>query len=58
MMDQDTELSSPGKGNPTVRYVGHELEADDMRHHIEAGKKCMRLAMTWNDRISFVSRHR
>jgi recombination associated protein RdgC len=53
-MDQDTELSPPGKGNPTVRNVGHELEADDMRHHIEAGKQCMRLAMTWNDRISFV----
>ena len=53
-MDQETELTSPGKGNATVRYVGHELEADDMRRHIEAGKQCMRLAMTWNDRISFL----
>jgi len=25
-----------------------------MRRHIEAGKQCMRLAMTWNDRVSFV----
>jgi recombination associated protein RdgC len=53
-LDQDTELRSSGEGNATVRYVGHALEIDDMRRHIEAGKQCMRLAMTWQDRISFV----
>ena len=25
-----------------------------MRRHIQAGKQCTRLAMTWNDKISFV----
>jgi recombination associated protein RdgC len=53
-LDQETELRSPAEGNATVRYVGHALEADDMRRHIEAGKQCMRLAMTWDDRLSFV----
>ncbi len=53
-LDQDTELRSPAQGNATVRYVGHTLDADDMRRHIEAGKQCMRLAMTWDDRVSFV----
>ncbi|KDB06148.1 Recombination-associated protein rdgC [Burkholderia sp. lig30] len=53
-LDQDTELRSSGEGNATVRYVGHALDADDMRRHIEAGKQCMRLAMTWSDRVSFV----
>ena len=53
-LDQDTELRSPTEGNATVRYVGHALDAEDMRRHIEAGKQCMRLAMTWNDRVSFV----
>jgi len=47
-------LRSSDQGGATVRYVGHALEANDMRRHIEAGKQCMRLAMTWNDRISFV----
>jgi recombination associated protein RdgC len=37
-----------------VRYVGHALDVEDMRRHIEAGKQCMRLAMTWSDRVSFV----
>ncbi|CAB3747673.1 recombination-associated protein RdgC [Burkholderia puraquae] len=53
-VDQDAELRSSGEGGATVRYVGHALEANDMRRHIEAGKQCMRLAMTWDDRISFV----
>ncbi|ORC47033.1 recombination-associated protein RdgC [Burkholderia sp. A27] len=53
-LDQDTELRSPAEGNATVRYAGHALDAEDMRRHIEAGKQCMRLAMTWNDRVSFV----
>ncbi|XHO03729.1 Recombination-associated protein RdgC [Ralstonia syzygii] len=53
-VDQDAELRSSGEGGATVRYVGHALEADDMRRHIEAGKQCMRLAMTWDNRISFV----
>lgn len=53
-LDRDTELRSTGEGNATVRYVGHALETEDMRRHIEAGKQCMRLAMTWDDRVSFV----
>jgi recombination associated protein RdgC len=53
-LDQDTELRSPTEGNATVRYVGHTLDTEDMRRHIEGGKQCMRLAMTWNDRVSFV----
>jgi recombination associated protein RdgC len=53
-LDQDTELRSTGEGNATVRYVGHALDVEDMRRHIEGGKQCMRLAMTWNDRVSFV----
>ena len=53
-LDQDTELRSAAQGNATVRYVGHALDVEDMRRHIEAGKQCMRLAMTWSDRVSFV----
>lgn len=53
-VDQDTELRSTGEGKATVRYIRHTLEADAMRHNIEAGKQCTRLAMTWADKISFV----
>lgn len=53
-VDQDTELRATNEGKATVKYVRHTLEADDVRRHIAAGKQCTRLAMTWNDRISFV----
>jgi len=53
-VDQDTELRATNEGKATVRYVRHTLEADDVRRHIAAGKQCTRLAMTWNDRVSFV----
>jgi recombination associated protein RdgC len=53
-IDRDCELLAPGEDKATVRYVRHPLEADEIRGHIEAGKQVTRLAMTWNDRISFV----
>jgi len=53
-VDMDTELRATGESKATVRYVCHTLEADDVRRHIAAGKQCTRLAMTWNDKISFV----
>lgn len=53
-VDQDTELRAAGDSKATVRYVRHTLEPDDVRRHIESGKQCTRLAMTWDSRISFV----
>lgn len=53
-IDQDTELRASTQAKATVRYVRHALEADDVRRHIEAGKQCTRLALTWMDRVSFV----
>ncbi len=53
-VDQDTELRSAGEGRATVRYVRQSVDAEDVRRHIDAGKQCTRLAMTWADRVSFV----
>ncbi len=53
-VDQEIELQSSAESKATVRYVRHPLDADDLRRHIAAGKRCTRLAMTWNDRVSFV----
>lgn len=52
-VDQDTELRSSAESRATVRYVRHTLEADQIRQHIETGKQCTRLALTWADKISF-----
>lgn len=53
-VDQETELRAKGEGKATVRYVRHALDADDVRRHIEVGKQCTRLALTWSDKVSFV----
>lgn len=51
-LDQDLELRSPEQAK--VRYVKHALEGAEIRQHIAGGKTATKLAMTWNDRISFV----
>jgi recombination associated protein RdgC len=51
-LDQDLELSSAEEAK--VRYVKHTLEGEEVRRHVAGGKTATKLAMTWNDRISFV----
>lgn len=53
-VDQDATMRATGESKAEVAYKRHTLEADDIRRHIAAGKQCTRLAMTWNDKISFV----
>nr|WP_321302644.1 recombination-associated protein RdgC [Alcaligenes faecalis] len=53
-IDQDAELRSTGGSGAAVRYVKQSADIDEVRKHVEAGKQCTRLAMTWADRISFV----
>ncbi|MBU1666300.1 MAG: recombination-associated protein RdgC [Gammaproteobacteria bacterium] len=53
-IDRDLELRASDEGKATVRYVRHDLEGEEIAAHIGAGKQATKLAMTWNDRISFV----
>lgn len=53
-VDRDCELKMPDDEKSTVRYSRHTLEIDEVAKHIEAGKVPTQLAMTWNDRVSFV----
>jgi len=53
-IDRDLELRASDEGKATVRYVRHDLEGEEIAAHIGAGKQATKLAMTWNERISFV----
>ncbi|WP_088148161.1 recombination-associated protein RdgC [Achromobacter denitrificans] len=53
-IDQDTELRASGQSGAAIRYIKHSIDATDVGRHIQSGKQCTRLAMTWADRISFV----
>jgi recombination associated protein RdgC len=53
-IDQDTELQSPVEEKATVRFVRHTLDSKEVKRHIDSGKQCTLLALTWADRVSFV----
>ena len=54
-VDRDCELRSELEEKAAVRYVRHPLDTAEVKAHIvESGKTPTRLAMTFDDRISFV----
>lgn len=53
-IDRDCELQAAAEERPAVRYVRHSLDSEEVRKHIADGKTATRLALTWNDRVSFV----
>ena len=53
-VDRDCELKAPDESKAVVRYARHPLDTDEVRSHIEQGKRPTRLALTWNGRVSFV----
>lgn len=53
-IDRDCELQAAVEERPAVRYVRHNLDSEEVRSHIAGGKSATRLALTWNNRVSFV----
>ena len=53
-VDRECELKAPDESKSVVRYTRHALDTDEVTQHIAMGKMPTRLAMTWNDRVSFV----
>ena len=57
-IDRDCELKAAGEEKAAVRYVRHPLDGDEIsgeiKAHLAAGKMPTKLALTWDDRISFV----
>jgi len=52
-IDRECELKATDESKSVVRYAKHALDIDEVREHIAAGKRPTRLAMTWDDRVSF-----
>ncbi len=53
-VDRECELKAADESRAVVRYTRHALDTDEISQHIAMGKLPTRLAMTWNDRVSFV----
>ncbi len=53
-VDRECELKAMDESKAVVRYSRHALDTDEVSQHIAQGKVPTRVAMTWNDRVSFV----
>lgn len=52
-IDRDCELRATDESKAVVRYANHPLDIDEVREHVQDGKRPVRLAMTFDDRVSF-----
>jgi recombination associated protein RdgC len=53
-VDRECELKAADESKAVVRYTRHALDTDEVTQHIAMGKMPTRLALTWNDHVSFV----
>lgn len=53
-VDRECELKSASEEKAVVRYARHPLDIEEVQAHIAAGKLPTKLALTWDDRVSFM----
>ena len=53
-VDRECELKSVSEEKSVVRYGRHPLDIAEVQQHIAQGKLPTKLAMTWDDWVSFV----
>ncbi len=53
-VDRECELKASDESKAVVRYGRHPLDIDEVKEHIAQGKLPTRLALTWDERVSFV----
>jgi len=53
-VDRECELKSSDEMKSVVRYARHPLDTDEVKQHILSGKMPTRVALTWQERVSFL----
>ncbi len=53
-LQDECELREPGENGGIVRCKGCDLQSEEFKAHLEAGKRVVKLALNWEDKISFV----
>lgn len=53
-IDQDCKLVSSAESRAAVSYTRHNLDAEEIRHHIQQGKQAEHLGLTHAERLSFI----
>ncbi|MFL1455353.1 recombination-associated protein RdgC [Marinobacter sp. GN3S48] len=53
-LGSECELKDPSEDGGVVRCKGLDLQADEIRNHLDAGMQVTKLAVSWDDSLSFV----
>lgn len=53
-VERECELKSSDEEKSVVRYSRHHLLNDEVRQHLQQGKRPTRLAMSWEGRVAFI----
>ncbi|MCG8518508.1 MULTISPECIES: recombination-associated protein RdgC [Marinobacter] len=53
-LGDECELKDPSEDGGVVRCKGLDLQGDEIRSHLDAGMQVTKLALTWEDSLSFI----
>ncbi len=53
-IEDECELRMPDEAGSTVRCKRHDLSLPEIKNHLDTGKQVIKLAISWDDRLSFV----
>ena len=50
----DAELEEPDDSGAQVKLKGHDLSCEEVKSHLENGKRVTKLALDWQERVKFM----
>jgi recombination associated protein RdgC len=53
-IEDECELRSPEEAGGIIRCKRHDLALPEIKNHLDTGKEVIKLAVNWEDRISFI----
>ncbi|WP_150050565.1 MULTISPECIES: recombination-associated protein RdgC [Methylomonas] len=53
-IEDECELRSPEEEGGIIRCKRHDLSLPEIKNHLDSGKQTIKLALSWDDRLSFV----
>lgn len=53
-IEDECELRSPEEAGGIIRCKRHDLTLPEIKNHLDTGKEVIKLAVNWEDRISFI----
>ncbi len=54
VIEDECELRAPEEDGGIIRCKRHDLAAPEIKNHLDIGKQVIKLALTWEDRLSFI----